>query len=89
MDEPRYYYVPVMIHMKDGRIIEAGPAKLNERQYIEFLKRNQNKEYYKRFKAKLNKKHFCDICGGSYTKTNISKHIQTKKHLKAVVSNNS
>ena len=88
MDTPRFYFVPVFIHMKDGTIIEAGPAKLNERQYIEFLKQNQNKEYYKKFKTKLNKKHSCDVCGGCFTKSNISKHIQTKKHIKALVSNN-
>ena len=31
-----------------------------------------------------NEKDFCLVCSGSYTKTNISKHEKTAKHLKAL-----
>jgi hypothetical protein len=49
-------------------------------------KKYDNKKYYQQFKEtnkdKLNERVKCDICGGSYTYFNKSKHIQTKKHKK-------
>ena len=31
-----------------------------------------------------NEKDYCLICSGSYTKTNLTKHEKTAKHLKAL-----
>ena len=89
MEETQYYYVPVMIHMNDGRIIEAGHSRLTQRQYLEFIKRTKDREYFQNIKDKLNKKHSCNVCGGRYTKANISKHNITLKHRKAAAFNSS
>jgi len=49
-------------------------------------KKYDTKKYYKQFretnKDKVNEKVKCDICGGSYTYFNKSKHIQTQRHKK-------
>ena len=46
------------------------------------------KEYYKNNKdkllKKLNEKFTCELCGGSYTYSGKSKHLQTKKHNKFI-----
>ena len=41
---------------------------------------NKSKEYYKNHLEKIKRKNKCDICNGSYTTYNKSKHIQTLKH---------
>ena len=77
------YKVPVHIHLDNGAVLKGGHTQLNEQQYIAFLKQNKNREYYEKFKQKLNEKHKCEVCGGFYTKHNKTKHLSTKKHLKA------
>ena len=51
-----------------------------------------NKEYGKTYrlanKEKFNEKFICDVCGGKTTRSNISKHLKTTKHLKFVESQN-
>ena len=44
--------------------------------------KNKNSEYYKKNLAKIKTKSKCDICSGSYTTYNKSKHAITKKHQK-------
>jgi len=56
-------------------------------------KRKENKaayqkQYYEQHKERLlearGKKYVCALCGGQYTKTHITTHLKTAKHLKAV-----
>ena len=48
----------------------------------EYTIRNKDKsrEYYIKNKNRFNEKFNCD-CGGKFTKSNISAHIKTKKHV--------
>ena len=41
----------------------------------------EKKTYYSLHKEKYAKKITCEICGGSYNKTNRNHHIKTQKHL--------
>jgi hypothetical protein len=45
-------------------------------------KKYDTKKYYETYKKKkdLNEKIKCDLCGGSYSFSNKTHHIQTKKH---------
>ena len=44
-----------------------------------------NTQYYQTHKAKLlqdaNSKIRCDICNSEYSKSNMSKHVKTEKHI--------
>lgn len=46
-------------------------------------------KYYEKFKEKndekIHQKKICEVCGGSYTYFNKSKHNKTKKHLLGVL----
>jgi transcription initiation factor IIE alpha subunit len=44
---------------------------------------NAKKNYYEKYKNNVLQKFTCDICQGSYRKTDKSKHFNTKKHMKA------
>ena len=48
--------------------------------------RLRSRETYEDKKEEINKKLNCP-CGGKYTKTNKSKHVKTKKHLKYLEDN--
>jgi hypothetical protein len=51
-------------------------------------KKEINKEYYEKFKAKnhdkITNKTTCDQCGGAYVYYSKSAHLKTKKHLFSV-----
>jgi hypothetical protein len=40
-----------------------------------------NNKFYNLHKEKLNTCHKCSLCGGSFSITNKSKHLKTKKHI--------
>lgn len=39
-----------------------------------------NERYYKKHKERLMEKKICELCGGSYSHSNISQHLKTLKH---------
>jgi hypothetical protein len=41
-------------------------------------------KYYENNKHKLNEKHLCSICGGSYKVRCITAHTNTKRHTNAL-----
>jgi len=53
--------------------------------------RKTKKEYYDNFinknKERIDKQVKCDLCGGTYTYFNKSKHNNTKKHLYEILKN--
>jgi hypothetical protein len=63
-------------------MIKAKKEELKDLKNIR--KKYDSKKYIKNFqeknKDKIVEKHICDICYGSYTYFNKSKHIQSKKH---------
>jgi rRNA maturation endonuclease Nob1 len=66
---------------------QAQIYKTNKEQINEY-----NREYHRAYrsahKQKINEKFICDVCGGKATRSNISKHLKTTKHLKFVQSQN-
>lgn len=55
------------------------------------VKTYDNKVYYETWYAKnkdrMNIKNTCEICGGSYSNSNITCHKKTKKHILALEKN--
>jgi len=45
-------------------------------------------KWYQNNKDEYNKKHFCAVCGGSFSKTHTNQHIATKKHQNALLKLN-
>lgn len=67
-------------------IKENNPEIKEDNPFIELIEKKYNqKEYNKRFnqknKEKVKMKHICDICLGSYTYFNKSKHFKSLRHL--------
>jgi excinuclease UvrABC ATPase subunit len=46
------------------------------------------KQYRQDMKHMINKKYSCSDCGGRYTCTNLSHHVKTKRHVKALQQKN-
>ena len=51
----------------------------NNKEYT-IRNKDKSKEYYIKNKNRFNEKFNCD-CGGKFTRTNISAHMKTKKHV--------
>ena len=56
------------------------------------VKQYDSKKYYDTWYAKnkerMNIKNTCELCGGSYSNSNIACHKKTKKHIIATQENN-
>ena len=48
------------------------------------LQKEAHAKWYQKNKDEYNKKQFCAICGGSFSKTHTKQHIATKKHQEAL-----
>jgi hypothetical protein len=59
---------------------------LNKEQINEY-NREYHRAYRSEHKEQINEKFTCE-CGGKATRSNISKHLKTKKHLKFVETKN-
>jgi len=59
---------------------ETNKEQMNE------YNREYSRVYRSTHKEKINEKFICDVCNGKTTRSNISKHLKTKKHLKIVQS---
>ena len=64
---------------------QAQIYKTKKEQILEY-NREYGRAYRSANKEKINEKFICDVCGGKTTRSNISKHLKTKKHLKFVQS---
>lgn len=60
--------------------------KEQEDKKVEINKKNNqnkyNRTFYDRHKEKINSKIICDVCCGSYSYFNKSKHLKCQKHLR-------
>jgi hypothetical protein len=59
---------------------------IGSKEQIDEYNREYSRDYRSAHKAQINEKFTCDGCGGKTTRSNISKHRKTKKHLKFVQS---
>lgn len=67
-------------------VIESPQEKQEEDKMIKKITKEKCREYYLGFKDKnkdkINQKVDCEICGGSFTYFNKSRHIKTKRCIK-------
>ena len=62
--------------------------EINEHPKKKYNQINYNKKFNGKNKEKIKKKHTCDICFGSYTYYNKSKHLKSKRHILFCNKNN-
>jgi hypothetical protein len=63
-----------------------APRSESNKEKILQYNREYGRAYRSAHKEQINEKFICDVCGGKTTRSNISKHLKTKKHIKFVQS---
>ena len=82
-----HLFLPVLNLMKDNNNLDTKTEDINtETESVVNPQKYDQKKYNSTFmtknKSKIMEKHICDVCCGSYTYYNKSKHLKSNRHIK-------
>ena len=79
-----HLFLPIINLMKDNNNIdtETKTEVINNEPIKKYDQKKYNSTFMTKNKSKIMEKHVCDVCCGSYTYYNKSKHLKSNRHIK-------